>query len=107
MSAELKTVGQVFPDEKFDDSDLHLIHFNMFQKPWNYDNVLYEEYFWKYAKETDFYNEISQMKGNYTDEERKRDNIVGENLLNQSKRISASDFTFKNHIGKDYFKFMD
>lgn len=94
-------------DEKFDDSDLHLIHFNMFQKPWNYDNVLYEEYFWKYAKETDFYNEISQMKENYTDEERKRDNIGGENLLNQSKRISASDFTFKNHIGKDYFKFMD
>lgn len=93
-------------DEKFDDSNLHLIHFNMFQKPWNYDNVLYEDYFWKYAQKTDFYDEISQMKGKYTDEDKRKDDIGGENLLNQSRRISASDFTFKNYIGKDYFNFM-
>lgn len=93
-------------DENFDDSNLHLIHFNMFQKPWNYDDVLYEDYFWKYASKTDFYDEISKMKGKYTQEDREKDDIGGVNLLNQSKRISSSDFTFKNVIGKDYFNFM-
>ena len=53
-------------DEKFDDSDLHLIHFNMFQKPWNYDNVLYEEYFWKYAKETEYYGRKKQQSSAYS-----------------------------------------
>ena len=93
-------------DENFDDSNLHLIHFNMFQKPWNYDNVLYEDYFWKYAKKTDFYDEISKMKGKYTDEDRRKDDEGGVNLINQSKRICASDFTFRNNIDDEYFKFM-
>ena len=93
-------------DENFDDSNLHLLHFNMFQKPWNYDNVPYEDYFWKYAKKTDFYDEISKMKEKYTDEDRRKDDEGGVNLINQSKRICASDFTFRNNIDDEYFKFM-
>lgn len=93
-------------DESFDDSHLHLIHFNMFQKPWNYDNVLYEEYFWKYASKTEFYDEIRSMKGKYTEENKKADDQGLINLVNQSVRITNSDFTFKNHIGKNYFDFM-
>lgn len=91
-------------DESFDDKDLHLIHFNMFQKPWNYDNVLYEEYFWKYANNSEFISEIGAMKGKYTDEQRINDQIGGENMIKQSKRICASDITFNNCIDKDYFK---
>ncbi len=94
------------PDETFNDNDLHLIHFNMFQKPWNYDNVLYEEYFWKYANDTEFYNEISLMRGKYTAEDISKDKQGEINLVNQSRRISKSDFTFKNIIDKDYFNYM-
>lgn len=94
------------PDETFNDNDLHLIHFNMFQKPWNYDNVLYEEYFWKYANDTEFYNEISSMRGKYTAEDISKDKQGEINLVNQSRRISKSDFTFKNIIDKDYFNYM-
>ena len=94
------------PDETFNDNDLHLIHFNMFQKPWNYDNVLYEEYFWKYANDTEFYNEISLMRGKYTAEDISKDKQGEINLVNQSRRISKSDFTFKNIIDKEYFNYM-
>ena len=94
------------PDETFNDNDLHLIHFNMFQKPCNYDNVLYEEYFWKYANDTEFYNEISLMRGKYTAEDISKDKQGEINLVNQSRRISKSDFTFKNIIDKDYFNYM-
>ena len=33
---------------------LKLIHFNMFNKPWKYEGVLYEEEFWRYADRTPF-----------------------------------------------------
>ncbi len=94
------------PDKNFNDEDLHLIHFNMFQKPWNYDNVLYEDYFWKYANQTEFCDEINAMKAKYTVEDINKDKQGEINLVNQSRRISKSDFTFKNVIDKDYFNFM-
>lgn len=46
------------------DGKLHLIHYNMFKKPWLCDGVPYDEYFWKYAKLTPFYNDILQIKLN-------------------------------------------
>jgi len=32
----------------------YLIHFNMHYKPWHYSNILYDKYFWNYAKETEY-----------------------------------------------------
>lgn len=54
-------------------SKINLVHYNLAFKPWKFDNTLYQEYFWKYAKKTEFYNEILEIKSNYTDEDRKRD----------------------------------
>ncbi len=93
-------------DDSFDDSELHLIHFNMFKKPWNYSNVLYEEYFWKYAAKTDFYEGISKMKDNYTKEDRKNDEIGVENMIKQSDRIIQSENTFKNVLKDNYFNIL-
>ena len=35
-----------------------MIHYNLFSKPWCYDNVQYADEFWKYAKDSGFYNEF-------------------------------------------------
>ncbi|MBQ4030314.1 MAG: glycosyltransferase family 8 protein [Bacilli bacterium] len=45
-------------DPDYKDEDLHLIHYNMFQKPWNYPDMRCAEYFYKYAKMTDYYEFI-------------------------------------------------
>lgn len=91
-------------DKDFDDKNLHIIHYNNFHKPWNYDNILYENIYWECAQKSNCYDEIIRMKGNYTKEDIKRDDEGFINLVNQSKRISSSGFTFKKMIGKDYFK---
>ncbi|MBQ3409376.1 MAG: glycosyltransferase family 8 protein [Clostridia bacterium] len=52
---------------------INLVHYNLAFKPWKFDNTLYQEYFWKYAKKTEFYDEIVNIKKNYTDEDRERD----------------------------------
>ena len=93
-------------DDAFDDNNLHLIHYNNFQKPWNYDDILYENIYWECAKKSNCYKEIMDMKGKYTKEDIKKDNDGFVNLVNQAKRISSSDFTFKKMLDKNYFDFM-
>lgn len=57
-----------YPIEK-----IKIIHYNLADKPWRYDNIRYEEFFWKYAKRTEYYDYICQLKENYTEEQRFND----------------------------------
>lgn len=56
-------------NDNFDENNLKIIHYNLAYKPWHYDNIKYKEYFWKYAKETEYYDDICE----YTEEERFND----------------------------------
>lgn len=60
----------------------NLVHYKLGFKPWKYDNVMYGEYFYKYAKETIFYDEIIEARDNYTEEQKEKDRIHSEHLLN-------------------------
>ena len=42
-------------------------------KPWHFEDILYKEYFWKYAKKTEFFDEIIKIRDNYTEEDRFND----------------------------------
>lgn len=60
-------------DDKIDRSTLNIVHYNLAFKPWHFDDVLYQDFFWSYAKKTEFYDEIMKIKSNYSDEDKKRD----------------------------------
>ena len=64
---------------------LKLIHYNLGCKPWYFDDVLYQEYFWKYAKETEFYDEIRAMKSKYTDADKEKDDANSSKLIELAK----------------------
>lgn len=53
-----------------DEKDLKLIHYNLAFKPWHFEDILYKEYFWKYAQKTEYFDEILKIKDNYSDEEK-------------------------------------
>lgn len=61
-------------------SKINLIHYNLNFKPWRSDNVLYQEYFWKYAIDTPYYDKIRSIKNNITLEEKQK-NIEHERNL--------------------------
>ena len=42
--------------------DPQIIHYNLFEKPWIKDGVQYEPYFWKYAKDCGFIEEILRSR---------------------------------------------
>lgn len=56
-----------------DTNDLKLIHYNLAFKPWHFEDILYKEYFWEYAKKTEFFDEIIKIRDNYTEEDRFND----------------------------------
>lgn len=43
----------------------NLVHYNMFYKPWQYKNIVYQEYFWQYAEMTAFYDELRETQRNF------------------------------------------
>ena len=47
-----------------------LIHYNLFFKPWHFLGIQYEDYFWKNAKETVFYDQLQAELQNTSDDQR-------------------------------------
>lgn len=72
-----------------------LIHYNLFDKPWCYDNVQYEEYFWNYARNSAFYDEIVNFKANYSDEQKAHDAKALSFLIAKASRMPNEEITFK------------
>ena len=91
-------------DENFSDDDLHLIHYNMFKKPWHYSEVPYENFFWEYAKKSSYYDDILAMKASYSDEQKRNDDSAGIDLVKRSERIMDSKATFANVLDEKYFE---
>ena len=89
----------------FDNNDLHLIHYNMFEKPWCYKNVPYEEHFWRYANSSPFIEEIMSVCKRYTDEERKRDAMGAMALVQSAGRICDDKCSFCHVITRESVDF--
>lgn len=72
-----------------------LIHYNLFSKPWCYDNIPYEDYFWKYAKKSNYYNDIVNFKNKYSDEQKKSDSDCFAVLIKKANTMPNEEITFK------------
>ena len=73
-------------NETLEEKDVKIVHYNLADKPWHYDNIKYKEYFWKYAKKTEYYNEICKIKENYSEEERFNDMQQYKNLKSLAQK---------------------
>ena len=73
-----------------------IIHYNLFLKPWQYENVQYYDYFWKYAKCTPYYDEILEIKNSYTDEDRKKDSEWMDLMVSRAESLVGTQNTLKN-----------
>ena len=80
--------------EGINEKDIKIIHYNLSYKPWHFDNILYQEYFWKYAEKTEFAKQIKEIKNSYTEEERFRD-------MEQFKNLKALAVKESDCVGDD------
>ncbi len=77
-----------------------LVHYNLSMKPWRYEGVAYEEYFWETAKTTPFYEEVLQKRRSLSDLDRKKDALAGEKLLQLAKEEADNPNNYDRTVGK-------
>lgn len=77
-----------------------LVHYNLAQKPWHYTDIPYQEYFWKYAEKSAFYEEICAHLDGFTPEMAQKDVEGGKNLLALAKREAESEENYFRVFGK-------
>lgn len=85
-----------FKNPKFNDKNLKIIHYKMMWKPWLYKGIIYEEYFWEYAKKTPFYTQILSRRDNYPEESKQKDRNAYENLLKMAATDAKDPANYKN-----------
>lgn len=73
---------------------VYLIHYNMYNKPWHYDNVPYGDIFWRHAENTPYYKTLLEMKANYSDDEKRADESAGGALLESAGQIADNELHF-------------
>ncbi|MBQ9728988.1 MAG: glycosyltransferase family 8 protein [Clostridia bacterium] len=82
--------------------DLRIVHYLMTWKPWHYDDIPYQEYFWEYAQKTEFYDMIKKMRESHGEQGLENDKSVEANLKALAKsEIDRPDNYFKTY-GKLY-----
>ncbi len=74
---------------------LNLCHYALSNKPWYYEDTINGEYFWEYAKYSEFSGYLSDGLINYTDEDRRKDEEAFAGLVCSIKEIGNSERTFK------------
>ena len=85
--------GARIPEE-----ELHIIHYNMFRKPWHYADVPYSDVFWRYAKGTKYYEPLQEKLKNYTEEQKAADLQGVKGLVDLTNNIIKQDIKFVDVI---------
>ena len=80
------------------DGKKNIVHYALYKKPWQYDDVTDGEFFWHYAKRSPFYGQILQSKESFGEEERMKKEAAAREILEHAELIAASDYTFSKQI---------
>lgn len=89
-----------YKNPEFDDKNLKLIHYKINWKPWHYENTLYEEYFWDFAKQTDYYDEILAMRDDYGQDKKERDQMQYERLVKMAIEDTNDPNSYWNTVSQ-------
>lgn len=77
----------------------NIVHYNLYKKPWQYDDVIDAECFWGYAKKSPFYELILKRKAMFGEKEKTAGEAMAREILFHANRIVASDKTFVKTLG--------
>lgn len=89
---------EVFGEIAYPIEEANVIHYIMVSKPWHYADCRHGDIFWKYARKTSVYDEIAAVLDSYTDEERERDLVSSDDLLQLAVSETNREDNFLNII---------
>jgi len=87
------------PTEIICEGNKNIVHYNLYKKPWQYDDVIDGECFWEYAKCSPFYELILDRKAKFGEKEKSAGDAMAREILSHANRIVVSDNTFAKILG--------
>lgn len=84
------------------EGEKNIVHYALYKKPWQYDDVMDGEHFWSYAAKSPFYDEICQRKENFGEDEKAEKDATAREILEHALKIIASEETFSKRIGSKW-----
>ena len=87
------------PTEITCEGDKNIVHYALYKKPWQYDDVIDGEYFWKYANKSPFCKLILDRKANFSEKEKAANDAMAKDIITHANKIVASDDTFAKKLG--------
>lgn len=91
---------EIFGEIEYPIEQAKVLHYIMTSKPWHYADCRHGDIFWHYAKETSVYDEISQVLNSYTDEQRERDRLSCQSLLQLAVKETNRDDNYLNRVNR-------
>ena len=76
----------------------NIVHYALYKKPWQYDDMIDGEYFWHYAEKSPFYWQILENKSAFGEDEKAKKEAAAKEIIEHAKAIVASDYTFAKKI---------
>ncbi|MBR2343788.1 MAG: glycosyltransferase family 8 protein [Clostridia bacterium] len=76
----------------------NIVHYALYKKPWQYDDVEDGEYFWRYARKSPFYDKILKNKAGFSEEDRAKKEAAAAEILEHALSIVESDDTFAKRL---------
>lgn len=83
------------------EGELNIVHYALYKKPWQYDDVINSDYFWQYASESPFYDKIKSIKDKFDDEMKAKKEKANIEIVEHAKRAIASEKSFVNVLAED------
>ena len=76
----------------------NIVHYALYKKPWQYDDVIDGEHFWQYAEKSPFHGQICQRKQTFSKAERAEKETTAREILAHALRIVDSENTFSKKL---------
>ena len=83
------------------DGKKNIVHYALYKKPWQYDDVMDGKYFWRYAKQSPFYEDICRVRSSFGEAEKAKKEASASEILEHAIRVVNSENTFLKRLGKD------
>lgn len=76
----------------------NIVHYALYKKPWQYDDVIDGEHFWRFAKNSPFYSEILNSRASFGEKEKAEKEAAAQEIIKHAAAIVASDYTLCKKI---------
>jgi lipopolysaccharide biosynthesis glycosyltransferase len=76
----------------------NIVHYALYKKPWQYDDVTDGDHFWHYAKQSPFYAAICRAKASFGAGERAKKEATACEILEHALKIVHQENTFSKKL---------